>query len=58
MATIQQDILAEFYKRLENAEGFTAAIVQQIRSLFDGRKKPKAADIAKVLSISNDDTLK
>lgn len=58
MATIQQDILEEFYKRLEKSEWFTPAIVQQIRSLFDGSKKPKAADIAKVLSSSSDDALK
>lgn len=58
MATIQQDILEEFYKRLKNSEGFTPTMVQQIRSLFDGGKKPKAADIAKVLSSSSDDILK
>jgi hypothetical protein len=58
MATIQNDILEEFYKRLETSEGFTPTIVQQIRNLFDGSKKPKAADIAKVFSSSSDDTLK
>lgn len=58
MAMIQQDILKEFYKRLENSEGFTPAMVQHIRNLFAQSKKPKAADIAKVLSSSTDDVLK
>ena len=50
MATIQEEILEEFYRRLEKAEGFTEAKMKQIRDLFGGSKKPKAADLVTVFS--------
>jgi hypothetical protein len=50
MATIQEEILEEFYRRLEKADGFTTAKMNQVRDLFGGSKKPKAADLMKVFS--------
>ena len=50
MATIQEEILEEFYRRLEKADGFTPAKMKQVRDLFSGSKKPKAADLMKVFS--------
>jgi len=57
MASIQEDILEEFYKRLAKAEGFTEEKVEQVRDLFSGRKKPKAADLIKVFSESSKESL-
>lgn len=56
MATIQKDILEEFYKRLAKSDGFTETIVKQVQYLFDSSKKPKAADLAKVFSGSTEDS--
>lgn len=50
MASIQEDILEEFYKRLAKAEGFDDEKVKLVRDLFSGSKKPKAADVIKVFS--------
>ena len=50
MASIQEDILEEFYRRLTKAEGFAEEKVNQVRDLFGGSKKPKAADVIKVFS--------
>jgi hypothetical protein len=50
MATIQEDILEEFYRRLEKADGFSQPKMKQVRDLFSGSKKPKAADLMKVFS--------
>jgi hypothetical protein len=50
MGTIQDEILEEFYRRLEKADGFTQAKMKQVRDLFSGSKKPKAADLMKVFS--------
>jgi hypothetical protein len=50
MASIQEEILEEFYRRLAKAEGFTEAKMKQIRNLFSSSKKPKAADVMKVFS--------
>ena len=57
MATIQKDTVEEFYKRLEKADGFTEAMTKQIRDLFEGSNKPKAADLVKVLSVPSGDSL-
>jgi hypothetical protein len=57
MATIQDDILEEFYKRLTKAEGFTEEKVKQVRELFSGHKKPKAIDLIKVFSESSKESL-
>jgi hypothetical protein len=57
MATIQEKILAEFYRRLLKAEGFTEAKVEQVRDLFSGSKKPKPADLIKVFSESSKEGL-
>jgi hypothetical protein len=57
MASIQEDILEEFYKRLGKAEGFTEEKVEQVRDLFRGDKKPKAADLIKVFSESSKESL-
>ena len=50
MASIQEEILEEFYRRLAKADGFTQAKMKQVRDLFSGSKKPKAADLMKVFS--------
>jgi hypothetical protein len=57
MATIQDDILEEFYKRLAKAEGFTTEKVEQVRDLFSGHKTPKAVDLIKVFSESSKESL-
>ena len=50
MATIQEKILAEFFRKLTQSDGFTEAKVKQMRELFGGSRKPKAADLLKVFS--------
>ena len=50
MASIQEEILEEFYSKLANAEGFDKERAEQLRALFGGKKKPKAADVIKALS--------
>ena len=50
MASIQEEILEEFCRRLAKAPGFTEAKVKQVRDLFSGSKKPKAPDLVKVFS--------
>ena len=57
MASIQQEILDEFYRRLLKAQGFSEARVEQIRELFNGLKKPKAADLIKVFSENSKENL-
>jgi hypothetical protein len=57
MATIQNAILEDFYRRLEENEEFTKETVDQIRGLFEGKKKPKATDVAKVLSDPSEGSL-
>jgi hypothetical protein len=57
MASFQEEILEEFYRRLAKAEGFTEAKVKQVRDLFSGSKKPKAADLIKVFSESSKEKL-
>lgn len=57
MASIQEEILEEFYRRLAKGEGFTEAKVKQIRDLFSGNKKPKAADLMKVFSEGSKESL-
>jgi hypothetical protein len=57
MATIQEEILEEFYRRLAKAEGFTEAKLKQVRNLFSGSKKPKAADVMKVFSEDSKENL-
>ncbi len=50
MAKIQDDILNEFLAELEKTEGFSKEQVHQLRAIFTGGKKPKAADVVQVLS--------
>ena len=50
MATIQEAILEDFYKRLEENEEFTKETVDQLRALFESKKRPKATDLVKLLS--------
>jgi hypothetical protein len=57
MASIQEEILEEFYRRLAKADGFTDAKIREIRDLFSGSKKPKATDLMKVFSQSSKDAL-
>jgi hypothetical protein len=57
MATIQEDILEEFYKRLAEAEGFTEEKVEQFRAVFSSGKKSKAVDVIKALSENSQETL-
>jgi hypothetical protein len=57
MASFQEEILEEFYRRLAKAGGFTEAKVKQVRDLFSGSKKPKATDLIKVFSESSKEKL-
>lgn len=57
MATIQEEILKEFYRRLLEADGFTESKVEQVRELFNGSRKPKATDLIKVFSESSQENL-
>lgn len=57
MASIQEEILEEFYRRLAKADGFTQAKMKQVRELFSGSKKPKAADLMKVFSENQKENL-
>jgi hypothetical protein len=50
LASIQEEILEEFYKKLAQADGFTEAKVAQVRELFGGSKKPKAVDLIKIFA--------
>jgi hypothetical protein len=50
MASIQEEILEEFYSKLAKVEGFDKERVEQLRDLFSGKKKPKAPDVIKALS--------
>ena len=50
MASIQEEILEEFYSKLAKAEGFDNDRVEQLRALFGGKKKPKGPDVIKALS--------
>ena len=50
MASIQEEILEEFYSKLAKAEGFDKECVDQLRAVFSGKKKPKAPDVIKALS--------
>jgi hypothetical protein len=50
MASIQEEILEEFYSKLSKADGFDKERVEQVRALFSGKKKPKAPDVIKALS--------
>ena len=50
MASIQDDILQEFYTQLSASEGFTEAKVKKLQALFNGSKSPKANDIIKALA--------
>ena len=50
MASIQEEILEEFYSKLAKAEGFDKERIEQLRALFSGKKKPKTPDVIKALS--------
>ena len=49
MSAIKDQILEDFYKKLLAQPGIVARHVAELRALLDGAKKPKAAEIAKVL---------
>jgi len=57
MASIQEEILEEFYRRLAKAEGITEVKVKRVRDLFSGGKKPKAPDLVKVFSENSKESL-
>lgn len=50
MATIQEEVLDTFYRKLAQTEGFAEAKVQALREIFSDGKKPKAADVIRVLA--------
>jgi hypothetical protein len=57
MSSIQEEILEDFYLKLAQADGFTAAKVKQVRELFEGSKKPKAVDLVKVFAETSQEGL-
>jgi hypothetical protein len=58
VATIQEQILDDFYKQLETVDGCSKEQVAQIRELFSSGKKPKAAEVMKVFSTIPTESLK
>lgn len=50
MSSIQEEILEQFYSTLNKAEYFDEERVEQLRVLFAGKKKPKPAEVIRVLS--------
>jgi hypothetical protein len=50
MSSIQDEILEQFYSTLKKADNFDDERVEQLRALFDGKKKPKPAEVIRVLS--------
>jgi hypothetical protein len=50
MATIQEEVLETFCRKLAETEGFTGLKVQALRELFSDGKKPKADDVIRVLA--------
>jgi CMP-2-keto-3-deoxyoctulosonic acid synthetase len=50
MSSIQDEILEQFYSTLKKTENFDEERVEQLRVLFGGNKKPKPADVIRVLS--------
>jgi hypothetical protein len=50
MATIQEEVLDAFCSKLKATEGFTDVKVQALRDILSGGKKPKAADVIRVLA--------
>lgn len=47
--TIQGNILAEFRRKLEEAEEFDDTTVSQLHTLLEAEKTPKANDIVAIL---------
>jgi CMP-2-keto-3-deoxyoctulosonic acid synthetase len=56
MSSIQEEILEQFYSTLKNAEDFDDERVEQLRVLFGGKKKPKLAEVIRVLSVDAKDS--
>lgn len=50
MSKIENQIIDEFLAELAKVEGFSKERVDSLRALFLAGKKPKSADIIKVLS--------
>jgi hypothetical protein len=57
LATITENILEQFYLKLEQTGGFHKARVQQLRDLFAKTKKPKATDLMAAFSESASEKL-
>jgi hypothetical protein len=57
VANIQDDILESFYTRLSETQEFSKEKIEAFRNVFGSNKKPKAADVIKVLSEKSDKTL-
>ena len=50
MTSIQEDILDDFFKKLEDLEEFDEQRVAQLRELFSSQKKPNPANIVAALA--------
>ena len=53
MGTIQEDILEEFFEKLNKSEEFDEDRVTRLRELFAAQKKPKADALAEALSVDS-----
>ncbi len=50
MPTVQQEILDAFFERLRDSDSFSEEIVKRLRELFQEQRKPKAEELAQVMS--------
>ena len=50
MASIQEEIIQEFFSELAKVADFGNERITQLRALFNAKTKLKAVDLAKVLS--------
>ncbi len=50
MSSIQDEIFEQFYSTLKKADNFDDERVEQLRAIFDGKKKPKTVEVIRVLS--------
>ncbi|MFV1981386.1 MAG: hypothetical protein ACC655_09555 [Rhodothermia bacterium] len=53
MGTIQEDILEEFFEKLNESEEFDEDRMTRRRELFAAQKKPKAAALTEALSVDS-----
>ena len=48
MAKVLDEILESFYAKLSESDAVSAATVEELRTLLEAEKKPKAADVVDI----------